>query len=168
MGINIFAGWLKKKDNERIKKIKSWLVELEPGKKILDAGAGNMPFRNFIEKRGLMYYSHDFGQYTGGEKWGLSNAKVWESKKCSIISDITNIPVEDNSFDYILCTEVLEHIFDPEKATKELIRILKPKGCILFTIPFACLPHQKPYFFNSGLSAEWFKKLVKIKIVRLK
>ena len=119
-----------------------------------------MPFRSHIENRGLIYYSHDFGEYAG-EKWGLSNATLWESTKCSIISDITNIPVEDNSFDYILCTEVLEHIFNPENATSELIRILKPKGSILFTMPFACLPHQKPYFFNSGLSSEWFEEVAK-------
>jgi len=37
--------------------------------------------------------------------------------------DIYNLPYEDNAFDLVLCTEVLEHLDEPEKALKELIRI---------------------------------------------
>ena len=40
-------------------------------------------------------------------------------------SDITDIPVPDNSFDFILCSEVLEHVESPEKAMSELCRVIK-------------------------------------------
>ena len=159
MRVNLFSNWLNKKDSIRVRHIKEWINKLSPKKRLLDAGAGMMPFKELIIKRGLSYTSHDFGKYNGGENWGVSKAELWDSTKCEIISDISNIPVENNSFDYILCTEVLEHVFNPEKVIVEFLRIIKPRGQICITIPFASLPHQKPYFFHSGLSAEWFREI---------
>jgi SAM-dependent methyltransferase len=43
---------------------------------------------------------------------------------------------EDESFDYILSGDVMEHIPDPEKAFEESFRILRPGGCHIFTAPF--------------------------------
>lgn len=42
---------------------------------------------------------------------------------------------DDNSFDYVLCGEVLEHLFDPYPAVKEAHRVLKPGGKYIFTVP---------------------------------
>lgn len=51
--------------------------------------------------------------------------------------DITDIPYEDNSFDMIMCLDVIEHlnILDQEKAVSELARITKPEGQAIITIP---------------------------------
>ena len=49
--------------------------------------------------------------------------------------DITNISYEDNFFDVILCSHVLEHIPDDRKAMRELYRVLKPGGLGNFTGP---------------------------------
>lgn len=38
---------------------------------------------------------------------------------------IYDLPYKDNSFDLVLCTEVLEHLDEPEKALKELVRVSK-------------------------------------------
>jgi SAM-dependent methyltransferase len=48
---------------------------------------------------------------------------------------ITSIPVSDDKFDLILCTEVLEHILDHEQALDELARVLQPGGWLLITVP---------------------------------
>ena len=42
------------------------------------------------------------------------------------VSDITNIPVSNASFDNVMCIEVLEHVHDAIKVIKELVRILNP------------------------------------------
>lgn len=42
---------------------------------------------------------------------------------------------DDNQFDYVLCTEVLEHLYDPTPAIKEAYRVLKPGGHYLVTVP---------------------------------
>jgi len=50
-------------------------------------------------------------------------------------ADILKLPFEDNSFDFILCNHVLEHIEDDSKAMSELYRVLKPGGTGIFQIP---------------------------------
>lgn len=49
--------------------------------------------------------------------------------------DITDIHYEDNSFDAILCSHVLEHIPDDARAIKELYRVLKPEGWAILHVP---------------------------------
>lgn len=49
--------------------------------------------------------------------------------------DITNISYQENCFDAILCSHVLEHIEDDRKAIKELLRVLKPSGWAILQVP---------------------------------
>ncbi len=58
-----------------------------------------------------------------------------KSPLADIKADICKLPFEDNSFDFILCNHVLEHIPDDTKAMQELYRILKPGGMGIFQIP---------------------------------
>lgn len=44
--------------------------------------------------------------------------------------------IPDNYFDFIVCTEVLEHTLDPFAAMNEIYRILKPEGLAFFSVPF--------------------------------
>jgi ubiquinone/menaquinone biosynthesis C-methylase UbiE len=50
------------------------------------------------------------------------------------VADARYIPFKSNTFDYIICTEVLEHI-EGDDAIRECHRVLKPNGSALFTIP---------------------------------
>jgi len=52
--------------------------------------------------------------------------------------NIYKLPYQDNSFDLVLCTEVLEHLDYPERALKELLRVTKKH--LLLTVP------NEPYF----------------------
>jgi SAM-dependent methyltransferase len=45
-------------------------------------------------------------------------------------------PFPDASFDVIWCSEVLEHLFEPAFALREMHRILKPNGRLLVTVPY--------------------------------
>lgn len=49
--------------------------------------------------------------------------------------DITNMEIEDNYFDVIICNHVLEHIPDDLKAMRELFRVLKPGGWAILQVP---------------------------------
>jgi len=129
------------------------ILKIPKGKSILDVGAGEMPYRKYCEK--LRYKSQDFGKYSGENvKAGIKSGK-YNTQNVDIISDITDIPVKNNSFDYVLCTEVFEHIPDPLKALKEITRINK-EGLML-TAPFASLTHFYPYFFYTGFSEQFYK-----------
>jgi SAM-dependent methyltransferase len=56
-------------------------------------------------------------------------------------------PLEDNYFDTILLTDVLEHISNPENLWKEMARVLKVGGKIIVGVPFIHLIHEAPYDF---------------------
>jgi SAM-dependent methyltransferase len=58
-----------------------------------------------------------------------------ESPLAAVKADICNLPFKDNSFDYIFCNHVLEHIPNDTKAMQELYRVLKPNGIGIFQIP---------------------------------
>ena len=52
-----------------------------------------------------------------------------------IKADICDLPFLDNSYDFILCNHVLEHIIDDNKAMRELYRVLKKNGIGIFQVP---------------------------------
>ena len=52
-----------------------------------------------------------------------------------IKADICDLPFLDNSYDFILCNHVLEHVIDDIKAMKELYRVLKKNGIGIFQVP---------------------------------
>ena len=54
------------------------------------------------------------------------------SPLADIKADICNLPIKNDSYDFILCNHVLEHIIDDEKAMKELYRVLKKVGQVSF------------------------------------
>ncbi|MDT0641684.1 methyltransferase domain-containing protein [Zunongwangia sp. F363] len=57
------------------------------------------------------------------------------SPLADVKADICNLPFQDNSYDFILCNHVLEHIPDDTKAMQEIYRILKPGGTAILQIP---------------------------------
>lgn len=121
---------------------------IQPGMQVGDIGCGGQPLRYLIESCG--------GEYVGIDV--IQN----DQETVDIIADISAIPLPEESFDVIVCTEVLEHSFEPQKALQELSRLLKPSGAILITTPFAYPLHEIPYDFSriTPFYIEyWFPKL---------
>jgi SAM-dependent methyltransferase len=140
----------------------AWLAkhlgDLPAGARILDAGAGELRNRNYCGH--LDYVSQDFCEYKGvsggGHPDGLQS-KVWDTSRIDLVSDITAIPAPDESFDVILCSEVLEHVPEPTHALDEFHRLLKPRGKLILTAPFGSNVHMAPYHFCSGFSKYWYQ-----------
>lgn len=131
------------------------LSEVPADARLLDAGAGERQYRRHCKH--LRYVSHDFAEYTGtGDRSGLQTGS-WDTTGIDIVSDITAIPVDDASFDAVLCTEVLEHVPDPLAALTELARVLRPEGRLILTAPFASLTHFAPHFYSTGFSRYFFE-----------
>jgi SAM-dependent methyltransferase len=71
------------------------------------------------------------------------------TKDCpDFVSDAHYIPLEDNAFDTLICTEVLEHIAEPQQVVSELSRILRPKGHLILSVPFLVPVHGDPFDFQ--------------------
>jgi SAM-dependent methyltransferase len=54
---------------------------------------------------------------------------------CADLTKDNSSSIPDNTFDYIICTEVIEHTLQPFLAVKELHRMLKPNGLLFFSVP---------------------------------
>ena len=134
------------------------LMCLPEGIRILDAGAGQL--RNKPLCQHLDYVSQDFCQYggeaSGAPEVGLQNKK-WDTSRIDLVCDILSIPEFDESYDCMLCSEVLEHVPEPEAVLTEFKRLLKPGGILILTAPFSSNVHQAPYFYVSGFSRYWYE-----------
>ena len=116
---------------------------IAPGNRVLDIGCGegrhtiracqesgavcigaDFGFTNLITTKGKLKF-HEGLDDLSCRKWALS------------AMDITAIPFEDNSFDVVICSEVLEHIPDDNTAVSELIRIVKPGKMLAVSVPRA-------------------------------
>ena len=51
------------------------------------------------------------------------------------MADAKKLPFKDSTFDFIVCSEVLEHIIDYQSALSEINRILKPQGKLAVSVP---------------------------------
>lgn len=49
--------------------------------------------------------------------------------------DLENLTFADDEFDVVITQDVFEHLFNPDKAAKEIVRILKPGGAHILTTP---------------------------------
>lgn len=133
--------------------VKSFAKTIKKGAKVLDVGAGTGPYREFFSH--CEYKTQDFLQ--------LAQDKLLKGNEYTAIDyvcDVTNIPVENESFDYIICTEVIEHLPEPISALKEISRICMKGGKILITAPLGSHLHQQPYHFYGGYTPYFYNKFL--------
>ena len=145
-------------NSDRTKWVEEKLNDIPKGKRILDAGAGELRYKPFCTH--LDYVAQDFNMYDGKGDGKSLQMGSWEQSEIDIICDIVDIPEPDNSFDVILCSEVFEHLPEPIKAIKEFSRLLKKSGKLILTAPFCSLSHFTPYHFYSGLNRYWYEKFL--------
>jgi len=143
----------------RVAWLEKTLAQIPAGGRLLDAGAGERQFEVFC--RHLNYVAQDFGKYDGkGNLAGLQTGS-WNQAKLDIVSDISNIPEPEASFDAVLCAEVFEHIPDPILAIREFARLLKSGGHLIITAPFCSLTHFAPYHFYTGFNRYFYETHLK-------
>lgn len=117
-------------------------LQLKPDDLVLDAGCGEGFYEVlFRELRGCRVEAVDFDPHI------LSMAMRWVRDQRGLPfrrANLLNLPYEDNTFDKIVCSEVLEHVPDHEGAARELYRVLKPGGVLGVTVP----NHNYPLFWD--------------------
>src|ERR1700693_5596054 len=94
---------------------------LPPGTRVIDIGAGDAPYRELF----------------GGQRYvTLDRADTPHSGEVDMHGYADSIPVEDGSFDVVLCTQVLEHVAQPLDALREFRRVLRSGGIMIATVAF--------------------------------
>jgi SAM-dependent methyltransferase len=72
-----------------------------------------------------------------------------------IQADGAYLPLAPDSFDAVICTEVLEHVPDPRLLIEESYRVLRPGGRFVATVPFLYRIHSDPYDFGRYTDHYW-------------
>lgn len=103
---------------------------LAPGSRVLDVGAGDAPYRE-------LFAAHEYAT--------LDHAETLHAGEIDMVGSADAIPVSDDSFDAVLCTEVLEHVPNPMATLTEFARVLAPGGVVIATVPFAWEEHEAPH-----------------------
>ena len=113
----------------------AWLrreaAQMPPGGRVLDVGCGEKPYFPFFAERADEYIGVDLAENPHAELHGA----------------IENLPVEDGSFDVVLCNQVLEHCDDPAQAVRELHRVVAPGGRVLASTHGVGVYHPTPNDF---------------------
>jgi SAM-dependent methyltransferase len=121
-------------ESERIKSfIQKAASSMAAGTVVIDVGAGQCQYKNFFSDK--KYIGVDFG--AGDTEWDYSRVNV--------IADVHFLPIRSDTADAVLCTQVLEHTYNPQKVVSEIARILKEGGTAFFTVPQGWGEHQVPY-----------------------
>lgn len=91
----------------------------------------------FTEKIKLLHFAPEQAFYKRFKKMRNLEYTTTDlnSPLADVKADICNLPFKDNSFNFILCNHVLEHIPDDTKAMQELYRVLEPGGTAILQIP---------------------------------
>ena len=106
---------------------------------ILDVGCGMKPYKSLLNASGSAYYGTDYPLTMKGS--------YGKSTKADFFSESTLLPFNNNTFDTLLSTQMLEHVSDPKKVIQEMGRVLKPGGIMILSAPMTWPLHEEPYDF---------------------
>lgn len=106
---------------------------------------------------------------SGTSNFGASviNVDFSAFQNVDIVANILDLPFEDNFFDLVVLTEVIEHIESPELLISEIFRILKKDGFLVFTSPFMIGFHASPCDFQRYTVSGLQKLLSNFKIIEM-
>jgi SAM-dependent methyltransferase len=100
---------------------------------LLDVGCGGRPHESIF----LPYVD----RYIGVDTPASALSRV------DVAAIASHLPFPDQTFDTVLCTEVLEHLSDPATCLREMGRVLRVGGHLILTTPQLWHLHEEPYDF---------------------
>lgn len=132
---------------------------------VLDVGCGNARMAKEMLHRGNSVCSLDISLNNTSKALELYPS----DKHSAVIADALCLPFADNSFDCIICSEVIEHTAEPNKLVEELVRCVKPNGQVIITTPYKekikynlCIHCNKQTPVNAHLHSFDEKKLIEL------
>jgi 2-polyprenyl-3-methyl-5-hydroxy-6-metoxy-1,4-benzoquinol methylase len=116
------------------KRLEIFLKEIKkyPGiKKILDVGCGDGRISKALKEAGFNVVGLDIS------RTAIEKAKQnFRGIDFLVASPEEKLPFEDENFDSVYCTEVIEHLYDTAVALKEITRVLKKEGLLFISTPY--------------------------------
>src|SRR4051812_40811865 len=96
------------------------------GGSLLELGAGSVSFSRHVTATRVV------------------SLDIQESTNPGVVGDAHRLPFRPASFDSVLASQVLEHLYRPDDAVVELARVLRPGGSLLVSVPFLYPLHSVP------------------------
>jgi SAM-dependent methyltransferase len=121
---------------EAIARIYLRLVRTHARGRLLDLGCGHVPLYGF--------YKDLISNVTCAD-WPNS---CHQNSFLDLALDISrDLPFQDESFDTVIRTDVLEHLPEPQNAIYNIARVLAPNGKLILGVPFQYQLHEEPLDF---------------------
>lgn len=100
---------------------------------VLDIGCGNKPYEQLFTGKIIRYTGCDVVQS--------------DQNRVDVICPATKLDFNNDNFDTVFTTQVIEHVDDPAKMLSEANRVMKINGHIIVSAPFCWELHEEPYDF---------------------
>lgn len=107
--------------------------ELDIGSYVLDAGAGECPYKQFFLNQHYVAADLGFGDIR------------WDYSRLDLVCALEALPFKANVYEAVICTQVLEHVREPGAVLQETLRVLKPEGTLYLSAPQGWGIHQPPH-----------------------
>jgi glycosyltransferase involved in cell wall biosynthesis/ubiquinone/menaquinone biosynthesis C-methylase UbiE len=121
----------------RVETIVEWIDETRTVK-VLDAGSG---YGFVLRVLRDMTHAEITGIEYEDDRVRETLHSLGDDPRVSVMQgDVTALPFADDSFDYVVSSEVLEHLTDDAPAAREMFRVLRPGGTAIITVPHADYP----------------------------
>lgn len=105
------------------------------------------PLERFLTKYASSAYTLDLGSSVGFYATLFPNRVMLDIRPMpgvQVVGDAHALCFRDAQFEQVLCTEVLEHLCEPQRAIDEMMRVLEPGGVLLLTTRFLFPIHDAP------------------------
>lgn len=130
--------------SRRVRDFLETFQPIKPGARVVEVGSG---------AHGLIFY-FDAQCGIGVDPLAVSYGKLfprWQGCSPTVAALGESLPFRDQSFDVVLCDNVVDHAESPAKIVSELARVLVPGGLLYFTVNI----HHPLYAVAAGVHSSW-------------
>lgn len=132
------------RSSQRVRKLLETFQPISPDARVIEVGSG---------AHGLIFY---FGSEprVGVDPLAVSYGNLfprWQQCAQTVAACGESLPFADQSFDVVLCDNVVDHAESPKRIVAELTRVLAPGGLLYFTVNV----HHPVYAVAAGVHSSW-------------
>jgi SAM-dependent methyltransferase len=106
--------------------------------RLLDVGCGDKPWEAILAPRVSEHVGVEYAET-------LRDTLNARAARADVVYAGDRMPFEDASFDTVLSNQVLEHVPDPRALWADMVRVLRPGGRLIVTVPFSFRLHAEPH-----------------------